>query len=129
MISKSITHTDLHKLNNNLVNALLEHFWCTDEPRTNSDSQDSPWPELGGSHHLPLYNILCAWPQGQHPNVILSRDSQVGSPEIPKIRTLAILEAHNFVCRLVIEMRYETNLYPLSRAFQRYVARHFTQGG
>ncbi len=32
LISKSITHTDLHKPNNKLVNAELEHFWCMDEP-------------------------------------------------------------------------------------------------
>ncbi len=25
---KSITHTDLHKLNNKLVSAWLMHFWC-----------------------------------------------------------------------------------------------------
>ncbi len=52
---------------------LLEHFLCTDEPRANTDSQDSPQPELGGNHHLPPYNILCAWPRDQHPNVILSQ--------------------------------------------------------
>jgi len=36
MISKSILHMDLHKLNNKLVNAfvgtLLEHFWNIDKP-------------------------------------------------------------------------------------------------
>ncbi len=78
MTSKSITHIDLHRPNNKLVSVKLEHFWCTDEPWTNTDSQDSPRPELGASHHLPPYIILCAWPQDQHPNVILSRDSQVG---------------------------------------------------
>jgi hypothetical protein len=39
----------------------------------------------GGSHHLPPYNILCAWPWGQHPNVILSWDSQVGVPKLPQL--------------------------------------------
>jgi hypothetical protein len=28
----SITHTDLHKPNNKLVSAQLEHLWCTEEP-------------------------------------------------------------------------------------------------
>jgi hypothetical protein len=37
------------------------------------------------SHHLPLYNTICAWPGDQHPNVILSRDSQVGVPKFPKL--------------------------------------------
>jgi hypothetical protein len=62
LISNSITHTDLHKPNNKLVSAYLKHFWCMDEPRVNTNSQDSSRPELGGSHHLPLYNIFCAWP-------------------------------------------------------------------
>ncbi len=75
MTSKSITHTNLHKLNNKLVSAQLKHFWCTDEPWANIDSQDSPRLGLGGSHHLPPYSILSAWPQDQHPNVIFSRDS------------------------------------------------------
>jgi hypothetical protein len=64
LTSKSITHTVLHKPNNKLVNAQLEHLWCTDEPQANTNSQDSPWLELGGSHHLPPYSILCAWPWG-----------------------------------------------------------------
>jgi len=37
-----------------------------------------------------------------------------GSPEIPKIRILAILEAHNFVCRAPIEVRSEQS-YNLCR--------------
>jgi len=47
-----------------------------------------------------------------------------GSLEIPKIGTLAILDTHNFVCRPMIEMKFEAKLYPLLRAFQSYVARH-----
>jgi hypothetical protein len=49
------------------------------------NSQDSAQPELGGSHHLPPYSILYAWPRDQHPNVILSRNSQVGVPKFPKL--------------------------------------------
>jgi hypothetical protein len=46
------------------------------------DSQNSPRPGLGGSHHLPPYNILCATPRGLHPNGTFSRDSQVGGPKL-----------------------------------------------
>jgi hypothetical protein len=60
MISNLITHMNLHKPNNKLVSVELEHLWCTNEPRANTDSQNSPRPGLGGSHHLPPYNILCA---------------------------------------------------------------------
>jgi hypothetical protein len=70
--SKSITRTNVHKPNKKLVSAWLEHFWCTDEPQASMDSQNSPQPGLGGSHHLPPYSILYAWPRGQHPNVIFS---------------------------------------------------------
>jgi len=55
------------------------------EPWANTDSQDSPRPGLGGSHHLPPYSILCAWPWDQHPNVILSWDSQVGVLKFPQL--------------------------------------------
>jgi hypothetical protein len=75
LTSKSITHINLHKPNNKLVSAQLEHLWCMDEPRANTNSQDSPRPRVGGSHHLPPYSILYDWPQGQHPNVILSQHS------------------------------------------------------
>jgi hypothetical protein len=70
--SGSIIHMNLHKPNNKLVNAKSKHFWCTNEPWVNMDSQDSPRFGFGGSHHLPPYNIFFAWPRGQHRNIILS---------------------------------------------------------
>jgi len=70
------------------------------------------------------YSILCAWPRGLHPNVILSRDSRVGSPEIFEFGTLTTLEAHNFLCRPPIEVRSKAKLYPSLRSFQKYIAHH-----
>jgi hypothetical protein len=86
---------DLHNPNNKLISALLEHFWCTNEPRTYTDSQDSAQPKLGGNHnhHLLPYNIMYDWPRGQHLNVILFWDSQVRGLEIPKIGTPNIWKA------------------------------------
>jgi hypothetical protein len=55
----------------------------------NPDTEDSPRPELGGSHHLPPNSILCASPQGPHPNGFLSRDSQVG---VPKLQQMGLLQ-------------------------------------
>jgi hypothetical protein len=46
-----------------------------------SDSQDSPRPKFGGSHHLPPYNILWTSLREWHPNGFLSRDSQMGVPK------------------------------------------------
>jgi len=47
----------------------------------NTDTQDSPRPGLGGSHHLPPYSILCDSPRRPHPNGYFSQDSRAGVPE------------------------------------------------
>ncbi len=119
-----ITHTDLHKLNNKLVNAQLKHFWCQDEPRANLNSQDSPQLGFRGSHHLPPYSILYASPQGPHPNGILSRDSHL----IAKVGILAILEPYNFACRSLIEMKFEAKLQPRQKFSNGMLHATCTQG-
>jgi hypothetical protein len=48
-------------------------------------TQDSPRPELGGSHHLPPYSILCSSSPRLHPNGSFSRDSQVGVSKLPRV--------------------------------------------
>jgi hypothetical protein len=108
--NESIIHIDLHKPNNKLVNAWLEHFWWMDEARVYMDSQDSPWLGLGGNHHLPPYSILYAWPWGLHPNVILYQNSQLGNLEIFEIKNFVTLVAHNILCRPLIKVRYEAKL-------------------
>jgi hypothetical protein len=49
------------------------------------DSFDSPWPGLGGNHHLPPYSILCSSPRELHPNGTFSRDSQGGVPKLSRV--------------------------------------------
>jgi hypothetical protein len=39
------------------------------------------------------------------------------NPEILEIGTPTTLEAHNFVCKPPIEVRFKGKLYPLSRVF------------
>jgi len=73
----------------------------------NTNTQNSPWPGLGGSHHLPPYSILCTSPQGPHPNGFPS-----GSPEITKVGTPTTLGRHNFACRPRIEKRSEQSCRP-----------------
>ncbi len=51
----------------------------------NTDTQDSPRPGLGGSHHLPPYSILCSSQRRWHPNGYFSRDSQVGVPKLSRV--------------------------------------------
>jgi len=50
----------------------------------NTDSLDSPWPGLGGSHHLPPYIILCVAPPHPHPNGFYSPDSQRRVPKLSR---------------------------------------------
>jgi hypothetical protein len=54
LINTLITPTYLHKPNNKLVSLQLEHLWCTNEPRADMDSQDSPQPGLGEVTTFPL---------------------------------------------------------------------------
>jgi hypothetical protein len=66
----------------------------------NTDTQDSPQPRLGGSHHLPLYIILWTSPRGPHPNGFSLPGLSRGSLEIPPTGTTPTLEPHNFVADL-----------------------------
>jgi hypothetical protein len=59
-------------------------FWCWNKPRATLDSLDSSRPELGGSHHLPPYSIICVCPRRLHLNVTFSRDSQSGVPKLSR---------------------------------------------
>ncbi len=52
---------------------------------SNMNTQDSPRPKLGGSHHLPLYSILCISWWRLHPNGYFSRDSQVGVLKLSRV--------------------------------------------
>jgi hypothetical protein len=53
----------------------------------NTDTQDSPRPGLGGSHHLPPYSILCDSPRDPHPNGF----SLPRLPGVPKSRPAGLL--------------------------------------
>jgi len=74
------------------------------------DSQDSPRPRLGGSHHLPPYSILYDSPWGLHINDVFFPKLPSWELAIPKIGTPITLDAHNFLCKQNIEMRFEANL-------------------
>jgi hypothetical protein len=63
----------------------LVHSWSILVLGRTTGNSDSPWPGLGGSHHLPPYSILYASPRGPHPNGILSRDSHLEVPKLLKL--------------------------------------------
>ncbi len=89
------------------------------------DTQDSPQPGLGGSHHLPPYSVLCNAPRGLHPNGSFFRDSQVGVPKLSRNYpgwSPGTLSAHNSRLQSLIATRSKPKLQPSSRSFQRHVA-------
>jgi hypothetical protein len=63
----------------------------------NTDTQDSPRPGLGGSHHLPPYSILYNSPRRLHPNGYFSRDSHLESRNCPEIVQVGVLELWEFI--------------------------------
>jgi len=66
----------------------------------NTDTQDSPRPGLGGSHHLPPYSILCTSLRRLHPNGFFSRDSQVGVPKLSRVGVLKLWELISPDCKV-----------------------------
>ncbi len=90
----------------------------------NTDTQDSPRPGLGGSHHLPPYSILRTSPWGPHPNEFFVPGLPNGSLEIDQVGIPETLEPHNFASKPWIEIQSKAKLYSSSRAFQWYVACH-----
>jgi hypothetical protein len=90
MTSRSIIHMNLHKPNNKLVNVYLEHFWCTNKSRANTDSQDSPRPGLGEATTFPLIVIFVpnhgAYTQmsfcPETPNLRIPKFSKLGLPQL-----------------------------------------------
>jgi hypothetical protein len=67
-------------------------------------------PNLGEATTFPLL-IFYVFDHGAYTqNVILSPDTQVGSPKILEIETSATLETHNFLFRLPIKVRSEIKL-------------------
>jgi len=59
---------------------------------SNTDSLHSSWPGLGGSHHLPPYNILCVAPPHPHSNGFYSWDSQGGVSKLSRFRLPGLWE-------------------------------------
>jgi hypothetical protein len=60
LTSKSITHTDLHKLNNKLVSALLEHFGAQTNHAQTQTHKTHHGPDLGEATTFPfiVYFVL-----------------------------------------------------------------------
>ncbi len=86
----SLTHTGVHKT----LTKWLIHSWstlCARKSHGQHGHTRLTTARTWGSHHLPPYSILCAFPWGQHPNGFslpgLPRDSRV---RVPKSRQLGL---------------------------------------
>jgi len=87
-----LLHGPASKTNHKLVRTHYAPLWCWDKPWATLDSLDSPRPELGGSHHLPPYNIFYVTPRRPHPNGTFSQDFQGGVPKLSKVELLGLWE-------------------------------------
>jgi hypothetical protein len=86
------------------------------------------WPELGGSHHLPPYSILYAWPWDHCPNVILSRDSQVGVSKFPKLGVSQIWRPITLCSELRLRWGLKQSCSPQKELFNGMWHATFMQG-
>ncbi len=73
----------------------------------NTDTQDSPRPGLGESHHLSPLQYTLHLSTGPTSKWLFSP----GTPEIAPAGTSAILEPHNFASRPQIEVQSKAKLY------------------
>ncbi len=71
-----------------LVRSHSACIWCWDKPWPNSDSLDSPWPRLGGSHHLPP-TALC---RGYIQMTLFPRTPKLESRNYPEIVPVEVPE-------------------------------------
>ncbi len=88
-----------------------------DERRANTNSQDSPQPKLGGSHHFPL--IIFSMPtheaSTQMSFCLRTPKWESQNSQNPKIGTLTTLDAHNFLCRPPMEMMSQPHFWKSAR--------------
>jgi hypothetical protein len=114
LTSNSITHMDLYKPNNKLVNAQLEHFGARTnhgQPRTNKTHHGS---DLGEATTFPL---MIYFVHGHKTSTQMSFCLRTPTWESGNSQSLdshyfgiPTLGAHNFVCKPPIEVRFQAKL-------------------
>jgi hypothetical protein len=76
---------DVHKPKNKLVNAKLIIFGAWMSHGKIQIHKIHHGLDLGEATTFSPYTIFCAWTWDRHSNVILSRDSQIGVSNFPKL--------------------------------------------
>jgi hypothetical protein len=92
----SITHTNLHKPNNKLVDAWLEHFGARMNHGQTRTHKTHHGPDLGEAITFPLI-IYYVSSHMTRPKCHFVPRFPNGSPEILQVGTPTTLGAHNFV--------------------------------
>ncbi len=100
----------------------LEHLWCQDKPQATLDSQDSPQPGFGGSHHLPpiYYSLRLFMAPTSKWLFVLELPRR--NFETAKVWTPTTLRDYNSLLRPPIVMRSEAMLQLSSKDFQQCFA-------
>jgi hypothetical protein len=87
---KSEKHQSFTRTCTNQTTSWLVHSFSTFGVRTSHmktrTHKTHHSPDLGEATTFPLYSIFCGWPWDQHPNVILSWDSQVGVSKFSQLQ-------------------------------------------
>jgi hypothetical protein len=78
----------------------------------NLQQQDSPWPGLGGSHHLPPYSIFYNSRQRLHPNGSFSQDSRIGVPKLSRVGVPGLWEPITPDCRVRLQRGLKQSCSP-----------------
>jgi hypothetical protein len=87
-----ISHESASKTNHKRVSSHSRTPLGVGTSHRHLDSLDSPRPGLGGSHHLPPYNILCSSLPRLHLNGFFSQDSQGGVLKLSRVGVLGLWE-------------------------------------
>jgi len=106
LTNNSITHTDMQKL----TTSWLVHSWSTLVHGRATGKQGftrlTTVRTWGKPPPSPLYYTMCLV-MGLAPKCYFVLGLSSGSLAIPTVGTLATLEAHNFVCKPLIEMGFK----------------------
>jgi len=76
----------------------------------------------------PLYSIFCAFPQGPHPNDILSRDFQMGVLKFPKLGLLQFWGPITLCADLRLWWNLKQSCHPHQKLFNGMLHAIYTQG-
>ncbi len=107
--SSSLIHTNLHKPNNKLVIAESKQLGARTSHKQTQTYKTHHNPDLGETTTFPLIVLFVPSHYTCTQCHFVPR-LPLGSPKIPKSGTPMTLEAYNFACRHLIEVKFQAKL-------------------